>query len=66
MTVLVAVILFFPLSFRACREIPRHQKIYDILSSTVLGQWRNCLGNGMHNWHGPSCELLQCHYAKTL
>ena len=29
-------------------------------------QWRNCLGNGMHNWHGPSCELLQCHYAKTL
>ena len=29
-------------------------------------EWRNCLGNGMHNWHGPSCELLQCHYAKTL
>jgi radical SAM enzyme (rSAM/lipoprotein system) len=27
-------------------------------------QWRNCLGNGMHNWHGG--ELLQCHYAKTL
>ena len=25
--------------------------------------WKNCLGNGMHNWHGPSCELLQCHYS---
>ena len=29
-------------------------------------QWRNCLGNGMHNWHGPSQEVLQCHYMKTL
>ena len=29
-------------------------------------QWRNCLGGGMHNWHGPSCRMLQCHYAKTL
>ena len=29
-------------------------------------QWRNCLGNGMHNWHGPVNEVLQCHYAKTL
>ena len=29
-------------------------------------QWRNCLGNGMHNWHGPSDEVLQCHYAKTI
>ena len=28
--------------------------------------WRDCLGNGMHNWHGPSGEVLQCHYAKTL
>ena len=27
--------------------------------------WRDCLGNGMHNWHGPSKEVLQCHYAKT-
>ena len=27
--------------------------------------WRNCLGGGMHNWHGPSGEVLQCHYAKT-
>lgn len=26
--------------------------------------WRNCLGNGMHNWHDG--QLLQCHYAKTL
>jgi radical SAM protein with 4Fe4S-binding SPASM domain len=29
-------------------------------------QWADCLGNGMHNWHGPSREVLQCHYAKTL
>ena len=29
-------------------------------------QWKNCLGNGMHNWHGPSKEVLQCHYAKTV
>ena len=28
-------------------------------------QWRNCLGNGMHNWHGQSGEVLQCHYRKT-
>ena len=28
--------------------------------------WKNCLGNGMHNWHGDSEEVLQCHYAKTL
>ena len=27
-------------------------------------QWRNCLGNGMHNWHGPTPHLLQCHYSK--
>ena len=29
-------------------------------------QWSNCLGNGMHNWHGCSSEVLQCHYKKTL
>ena len=28
-------------------------------------EWRNCLGNGMHNWHGGGPEVLQCHYAKT-
>ena len=28
--------------------------------------WADCLGNGMHNWHGDSGEVLQCHYAKTL
>ncbi len=28
-------------------------------------QWRNCLGNGMHNWHGDSPEVLQCHYSKV-
>lgn len=26
-------------------------------------QWRNCLGNGMHNWHGTPPDLLQCHYS---
>ena len=26
--------------------------------------WKDCLGNGMHNWHGPSCDLLQCHFSK--
>ncbi len=29
-------------------------------------EWRNCLGNGMHNWHGGGPDVLQCHYAKTL
>ena len=29
-------------------------------------QWRDCLGGGMHNWHGNSPEVLQCHYAKTV
>ena len=29
-------------------------------------EWRNCLGNGMHNWHGDASEVLQCHYSKTL
>lgn len=29
-------------------------------------EWRNCLGNGMHNWHGQSEQVLQCHYSKTL
>ena len=29
--------------------------------------WKNCLGNGMHNWHGsPAPSLLQCHLSKTL
>ena len=28
--------------------------------------WKDCLGNGMHNWHGDSPDVLQCHYAKTL
>ena len=27
-------------------------------------EWKDCLGNGMHNWHGPSCELLPCHFGK--
>ena len=35
-------------------------------SCASCAQWKNCLGNGMHNWHGSSCELLQCHYSKTL
>ncbi|MCR5407659.1 MAG: SPASM domain-containing protein, partial [Bacteroidales bacterium] len=29
-------------------------------------EWKNCLGNGMHNHHGEFSELLQCHYHKTL
>ncbi|MBO6169772.1 MAG: TIGR04133 family radical SAM/SPASM protein [Bacteroidales bacterium] len=29
--------------------------------------WKDCLGNGMHNWHGQEePALLQCHYHKTL
>ena len=28
--------------------------------------WRDCLGNGMHNSHNGTGEVLQCHYAKTL
>ena len=29
-------------------------------------EWKNCLGGGMHNWHGDTGEALQCHYAMTL
>ena len=29
-------------------------------------EWKNCLGNGMHNWHGTPPGLQQCHYHKTL
>ena len=29
-------------------------------------QWNNCLGGGMHNWHTPARQVLQCHYAKTV
>ena len=28
--------------------------------------WRDCLGNGMHNWHGDCAEVLNCHYGKIL
>ena len=28
--------------------------------------FRDCLGNGMHNWHGDCREVINCHYAKTL
>ncbi len=28
--------------------------------------WRDCLGNGMHNWHGDCREVINCHYRKTL
>ena len=27
--------------------------------------WRDCLGNGMHNWHGDCTEVLNCHYSKV-
>lgn len=28
--------------------------------------FKNCLGNGMHNWHGSCDEVINCHYHKTL
>jgi radical SAM additional 4Fe4S-binding domain len=28
--------------------------------------FNNCLGNGMHNWHGTLDNVLTCHYRKTL
>ena len=28
--------------------------------------FRNCLGNGMHNWHGDGNSPINCHYRKTL
>ena len=28
--------------------------------------WKDCLGNGMHNWHGDLNEVLDCHYSKIL
>ncbi len=28
--------------------------------------FRDCLGNGMHNWHGDASEVLNCHWRKTL
>ena len=28
--------------------------------------WRDCQGNGMHNWHGDCREVINCHYRKTL
>ena len=29
-------------------------------------KFRDCLGNGMHNWHGECLEVINCHYRKTL
>ncbi len=26
--------------------------------------WRDCQGNGMHNWHGDCAEVINCHYQK--
>ena len=28
--------------------------------------WHDCLGGGMHNWHGACSEVLNCHYGKIL
>ena len=28
-------------------------------------QWHDCLGGGMHNWHGTCQDVLQCHYSQT-
>ena len=33
---------------------------------TACREWRNCLGGGMHNWHGDTPGPLQCHFNKTL
>ena len=27
--------------------------------------WRDCQGNGMHNWHGDCGQVINCHYRKT-
>ena len=29
-------------------------------------KFRDCQGNGMHNWHGDCQEVINCHYRKTL
>ena len=29
-------------------------------------KFRDCRGNGMHNWHGDCQEVINCHYRKTL
>ena len=28
-------------------------------------QFKNCLGGGMHNWHGDCSQVLSCHYRRT-
>ena len=28
--------------------------------------FKDCLGNGMHNWHGDCQEVINCHYHKTI
>ena len=28
--------------------------------------FKNCQGNGMHNWHGTQDNVLTCHYKRTL
>ncbi|MBO7495974.1 MAG: TIGR04133 family radical SAM/SPASM protein [Salinivirgaceae bacterium] len=28
--------------------------------------FKNCLGNGMHNWHGSGENVINCHYHKIL
>jgi len=30
----------------------------------VCSEYRDCLGNGFHNWHGDMQEVLVCHYGK--
>ena len=29
-------------------------------------QFKNCLGGGMHNWHGDCAQTLSCHYRRTI
>ena len=30
----------------------------------TCGKWRDCLGGGMHNWHGDCRQGLTCHFAQ--
>jgi radical SAM enzyme (rSAM/lipoprotein system) len=32
----------------------------------TCNQYRDCQGNGFHNWHGEKKNVLVCHYGKTL
>lgn len=44
----------------------RHREWARTGSCSNCKAWKDCLGNGMHNWHGFSPEVLQCHYSKII